>query len=251
MHSKRRAGISNDFKWIFGSTPLLAGLVEEGELFNRLYAKVASRKGIATRGSKQMIDHPALLAAAAILGVLVSLPVDGEAGSIVSRSALGSKGVVTQPFGHRSSPSVQDRHSPRAYDRGKESDRDSSRDQDRYRDRHDDDDDRYHGHDKDRYRGHHDCDRHGHGHGHHDHHYDYRYGRYHYPPSVFFGFGIPAVHAHHIGRSHVGYWCDHCQFHTTAVEIFYDHVHLAHRVSVSVIPSLLIWNPVNLVFVFD
>jgi hypothetical protein len=173
-----------------------------------------------------------------------------------SPSTHGSKAALSQPFGQRTSPSVENRLAPRGsdrgndYGRGKDSDRHSSRDSDRYRD-YDDDDDRYHG-DKDRHHGHHDCDKHGWGHDHHRHHYyDHHYSRYYYPPSIFFGFGIPAAHTHHIGCGHVGYWCDHCHFHTTAVEIFYDHVHLAHSISVSAIPNLLIWNPVNLVFVFD
>jgi hypothetical protein len=205
-----------------------------------------------------MLDCSTRLTVVAFLGALVALPTASDADSKISRAVLTSKGAVSQPFGNRNPGGVPDRHSPRGVERGADHDRDrySDRNHDRDRDRYgsrDHDRDRYHGNDGD-----HDRDRyHGHGHGgcdddHHDHHrYNYRYSHYYYPPSVFFGFGFPYAHTHTIGCGHVGYWCQHCQFHTTSVEIFYDHVHLAHSVSFATIPSLLVWNPINLVFVFD
>lgn len=195
-----------------------------------------------------MLDCSTRFTVVAFLGALVALPTTSDADSKVSRAVLTSKGAVSQPFGRRSSPGVQERHSPRVVDRNADRDRDrySGRDHGQDRDRYHDNDNG-HGHDRDRYHGHNDCDD-----DHHDHrHYGYRYGGYYYPPSVFLGFGFPSIYSSTVAYGPVGYWCERCHFHTTAVTIFYDHVHLAHQVSVAMIPSLLVWNPISFLFVFD
>jgi len=186
-------------------------------------------------------------------------------GAAPSRGVVAPKPTVSQPFGSRGSGGgAPERRPPttvtlgndqdRYGGRGGNGDRDGSRDNDRDRysdhghdrDRHGDWDDHGHGHDNDRYHGHKNCD-------HHDHHHGWYYGNYYpyYPSTIFLGFGVPAYYTPPVGYGPVGYWCEHCHYYATSVQIFYDHVHLAHGIVVGAIPGLLVWNPVNLTFVFD
>jgi hypothetical protein len=112
-------------------------------------------------------------------------------------------------------------------------------------------------HDKSRGSSHgkHDDRYHGDRHGHHDHDHHHHSGCGHYTsyrsPGFFFGYYRPSHSTHYVGCGHAAYWCERCHFHTTAIQIFYNHVHLAHHVSVAAIPAMLTWSPVNLTFIFD
>ena len=85
--------------------------------------------------------------------------------------------------------------------------------------------------------------------GRHDHHRPSYHD--HWTPRISLGFYAPVYHSHHVGCGHAGYFCEHCRFHSASARVFYDHVHLSHRVRFAAIPDRLTWSPVNLVFVFD
>lgn len=121
--------------------------------------------------------------------------------------------------------------------------------------------DRYHGNKHSgshhKYHGRHDDHGHHHTHhascGHFGHfgHHDYYGSHHYYRPSVSLRYYGPTTHEHYVGCGHVAYYCDRCHFHSTSIQIFSDHVHLAHHVTFSALPALLTWSPVNLTFVFD